>query len=180
MKLAYLAVAAALAAAPAARADVKLRLGAEAVLAEHHSGGWNGLTDRFLPSVNVMVGWMPFSDFLSLDAELSEQFLTNPGPGEDSRQGTTLRLGVTISPPVLPIYIRGAIPLHLEPSPFQSYARVGAGLGFNFALATVYAELDADFPLAGGSKTINGINVSAPDAFSQQIFSAGAGVQFKF
>ena len=44
-----------------------------------------------------------------------------------TRKGTTLRLGVTVSPPVLPIYVRAAIPLHLEPSPFQSYFRLGGG-----------------------------------------------------
>jgi len=173
MKPALVAIVAALVAAPAARADVKLRVGAEAVLAQHDKNvGWKGLTDRFLPSVNVMLGWMPFSDFLSLDAELSEQFITNPAAGEDSRKGTTLRLGVTVSPPLLPVYARAAIPLHLEPSPFQSYFRLGGGLAFNFVATTVYAELDADFPLAGSS--------GAPDPFSQQVFSAGAGLQFKF
>ena len=184
MKLALtLALLAALVAAPAARADMKLRVVAEAVVASHDvpkGAGWQGLTDRFLPSANLMLGWTTPFDILSIDLEVSEQFLTNPAPGEKGRQGTTLRPGITLSAPLIPIYARAAIPLHVEPSPFQSYARLGAGLAFNFLAAGVYAELDADFPLAGGSQTINGQTVSAPDAFSQQIFSAGAGLQFKF
>ena len=125
-----------------------------------------------------MVGFTTPLDILSVDLEVSEQFLTNPGNRADlsqaSRQGTTLRPGITLSAPLIPIYARAAIPIHIEPSPVQTYARVGAGLAFNFVAASVYIEADADFPLAGGSTTINGVTVSAPDAFSQQIFSAGA------
>jgi hypothetical protein len=184
MKLALAAILAALVAAPAARADTKVRVGAEAVIGAHDkNGGWTTLTDRFLPSANLMIGWTTPLDILSIDLEISEQFLTNPGPGEDSRQGTTLRPGITLSAPVIPIYVRAAIPLHIEPSPFQSYARVGVGLAFNFVAASVYVEGDADFPLFGGDRTvlINGIPTAAStDPFSQQIFSAGAGLQFKF
>jgi hypothetical protein len=186
MKLALAALLAALVAAPvAARADVKLRVGAEAVLGQHvNNAGWTSLTDRFLPSANLMLGFTTPLDILSIDLEVSEQFLANPGNATNfsqaSRQGTTLRPGITISAPLIPIYARAAIPIHIEPSPVQTYARVGAGLAFNFVAASVYIEADADFPLAGGSTTISGITVNSPDAFSQQIFSAGAGLQFKF
>lgn len=185
MKLALAALLAALVAAPAARADTKVRVGAEAVLGSHDkNAGWTSLTDRFLVSPNLMIGWSTPLDILSIDLEISEQFLTNPKNGEDSRQGTTLRPGITISAPLIPIYGRAAIPLHIEPSPFQSYARLGVGLAFNFVAASVYVEADADFPLFGSSTTqnINGVstNVSSPDPFSQQIFSGGAGLQFKF
>jgi hypothetical protein len=189
MKLALAAVlVAALVAAPAARADVKLRVGAEAVLGAHDKDrGWTSLTDRFLPSANLMLGFTTPLDILSIDLEVSEQFLTNPGNRTDlsqaSRQGTTLRPGITISAPIIPIYARAAIPIHIEPSPVQTYARVGAGLAFNFVAASVYIEGDADFPLFGGDRTtnINGIPTTAStDPFSQQIFSAGAGLQFKF
>jgi len=133
MKLALAALLAALVAAPAAHAGAKLRVGAEAVLGSHDKNtGWTSLTDRFLVSPNLMVGFTTPLDILSIDLEVSEQFLTNPGPGENSRQGTTLRPGITLSAPVIPIYARAAIPLHIEPSPFQSYARVGVGLAFNF------------------------------------------------
>jgi len=185
MKLALAALLAALVAAPAAHAGAKLRVGAEAVLGSHDKNtGWTSLTDRFLVSPNLMVGFTTPLDILSIDLEVSEQFLTNPGNRADlsqaSRQGTTLRPGITLSAPLIPIYARAAIPIHIEPSPVQTYARVGAGLAFNFVAASVYIEADADFPLAGGSTTINGVTVSAPDAFSQQIFSAGAGLQFLF
>jgi hypothetical protein len=181
----FLALLAALVAAPAARADVKVRVGAEAVLASHDkNAGWRSLTDRFLPSLNLMLGFVTPLDILSVDLEVSEQFLTNPGNetnlSQASRQGTTLRPGITLSAPLIPIYARAAIPIHIEPSPVQTYARLGVGLAFNFVAASVYVEGDADFPLAGGSTTINGQTVNAPDAFSQQIISAGAGLQFKF
>jgi hypothetical protein len=183
MKLALtLALLAALVAAPAARADMKVRVGAEAVIGSHDKNtGWTSLTDKFLPSANLMLGWTTPLDILSIDLEVSEQFVTNPAPGEDSRKGTTLRPGITVSAPLIPIYARAAIPLHLEPKPFQSYARVGAGLAFNFVAASVYVEGDADFLLSSGSATaIAGVPASSTGAFEQQIFSAGAGLQFKF
>ena len=182
MKLALAALLAALVAAPAARADWKFRAGGEAVLGSHDkNNGWTSLTDAFRPSANVMIGWVTPLDILSIDLEVSEQWLTNPAVGQESRQGTTLRPGVTLSVPVLPFYFRAAIPIHVEPEPVQTYARLGAGLGFNFVAATVYVELDGDFLLSSGSATqIAGIPVASTGAFEQQIYSAGAGLSFKF
>jgi len=173
---------AALVAAPAARADWKVRLGAEAVLGSHDKNtSWTSLTDQFRPSANFMLGWVTPLDILSIDLEVSEQWITNPPAGVESRQGTTLRPGVTLSAPVLPLYARLAFPLKVEPSPFQSYARLGAGLGFNLLAATVYFEVDADFLLSSGeANVINGIPASCTEAFCQQIYSAGAGLSFKF
>ena len=149
-----LALLAALVAAPAARADWKVRLGAEAVLGSHDKDhGWTSLTDQFRPSANFMLGWVTPLDILSIDLEVSTQWITNPPAGVESRQGTTLRPGVTISAPLITIYGRVAIPLHIEPEPFQTYARVGVGLGFNFIAATVYVEADADFLLSSGEAT---------------------------
>jgi hypothetical protein len=187
MKLALATLVAALIAAPVeAHAGTKLRLGAEAVLGSHDSSGWTSLTDRFLVSPELMIGWTTPLDILSVDVEIAEQFITNPNRNinESSRVGTTLRPGITISPPVVPIYFRAAIPLHIEPSPFQSYARAGVGFTFGISTVALYVEGDADFPLFGsdGSQNINGVptNRPAPDPFSQQIFSAGAGLQFLF
>jgi len=187
MKLALAALLAALVAAPAAHAGTKLRLGAEAVLGSHDKdAGWTSLTDRFLVSPEIMLGWTTPLDILSIDVEVAEQFITNPNKSlnESSRVGTTVRPGITISPPVVPVYFRAAIPLHIEPSPFQSYARLGVGLTFGISAVSLYVEGDADFPLFGGDTTqnINGVQTtrSAPDPFSQQIFSAGAGLQFIF
>jgi hypothetical protein len=177
-----LAVVAALGAAPAANAALKIRLGGEAVVGSHdRDHGWTSLTDQFRPSANFMIGWVTPLDILSIDLEVSEQWITNPPAGVESRQGTTLRPGVTLSAPIVPVYARFAIPLKVEPSPFQSYARAGAGLGFNFLVATVYVEADADFLLTSGeTPTINGIPTSCTEAFCQQIFSVGAGLSFKF
>jgi hypothetical protein len=177
-----LALLTALVAAPAAHAALKLRLGGEAVVGSHDKNtGWTSLTDQFRPSANVMLGWVTPLDILSIDLEVSEQWITNPPAGVESRQGTTLRPGVTLSAPIVPVYARFAIPLKVEPSPFQSYARLGAGLGFNFLVATVYVEADADFLLTSGeTNNIQGVPIASTGAFQQQIFSAGAGLSFKF
>ncbi len=174
-----LVIAAALLAAPlAARADIGLRLGADAGIAHHDSNG-NGntyfITDHWPLAADVMLSyWLPGS-ILSLDGELSESFQLNPPAGQDARTGTTFRVGATFSPPVLPIYIRAALPLHLEPSPFVTSLRVGAGLTLPLVLFKIYIEGDADFPLF--SSSVNGQTIGA---FSQQDISLGAGLQFKF
>ena len=170
-----LAAAAAAALIPgAARADLAVRLGAELVLAHHDSngGGTTSIADSLQPSANLMLSYSPIS-ILSFDGELSEKFKTNPAPTESSRQGTTVRLGITLSPPILPIYLRAAVPLHLEPSPFFAGARLGVGLTLlSLVVAKIYLEGDADFPLFGGT--------NSPSAFSAQDFSLGAGVALIF
>ena len=168
-----LALAAVLLAAPlAARADIGLRLGAEAGIAHHDSNRTTYITDNFPLALNGMLSyWLP-GDILSIDGEISEAILLSAPAGVSARQGTTVRVGLTFSPPVLPIYLRAAIPLHLEPSPFLAGLRVGAGLTFPLVLFKIYLEADADFPLAGGT--------GAPNAFSSQDFSLGAGVAFRF
>ena len=168
-----LAAAAVLLAAPlAARADIGLRLGAEALLAHHDSSGTTLITDELHPSANVMISYITPGSIIAFDLELSEAFRINPPAGQDMRQGTTLWPGITLSPPVIPIYVRAAVPFHLEPSPFLAGLRVGAGLTGNLLVLKLYLEADADFPLFGGT--------GAPDAFSQQNISLGAGVSFQF
>lgn len=168
-----IALAALLFATPlAARADIGLRLGAEAGIAHHDSNRTTYITDNFPLALNGMLSyWLP-GDILSIDGELSEAIQLNPPNGGSARQGTTFRVGATFSPPVLPIYLRAAIPLHFEPSPFLAGLRVGAGLTLPLVLFKIYLEADADFPLAGGT--------GAPNAFSSQDISLGAGVAFRF
>ena len=172
-----LALAALLLAVPAAaRADIGVRLGLEAHLADHdgnhNADGSPGshttlITDQQQLEGNLMLSyWM--GDALSLDGEISELYNFKTS----TRVGTTFRVGVTFNPPVVPLYFRAAIPIHLEPSPFYSGLRAGVGTTFSFVLAKVYLELDADFPLFGGT--------GAPGAFSTQSISLGSGVQFKF
>jgi hypothetical protein len=164
-----LALAAVLLAAPlAARADIGLRLGAEAGILHHSDAGTSVITDNWPLAANVMLSyWLPGS-FLSIDGELTESFTLSPA----TRTGTGFRAGITVSPPVLPIYLRAAIPLHFEPSPFTTGLRVGAGLTANILVLKIYLEADADFPLFGAS--------GAPSAFGTQDVSLGAGVEFKF
>jgi hypothetical protein len=165
-------VAALLAAPLAARADIGLRLGAEAGIAHHDSSGTSVITDHWPLAADAMLSyWLP-GGVLALDAEISESFILSPS----QRTGTTVRVGATFSPPVLPVYFRAAIPLHLEPSPFVASIRGGAGITIPLVLFKIYIEADADFPLASGKDSF-GNSVSA---FSQQDISLGAGVWFKF
>jgi hypothetical protein len=164
---------AALAAAPA-HAQFKVRLGAETQLLQHVNNPPAGassttwLTDQWRPSIVGMLGFYVLP-FLSIDAELAEAFQVNPPAGQDSRLGTTFRLGATLDPPLLPFYLRAGFPLHLEPSPFVASMRGAIGTLFGPPFAKLYLELAADFPLGGGS--------GAPSAFSQQTVSIGAGLQ---
>jgi hypothetical protein len=162
-----------LAAPLAARADIGLRLGAEAGVVHtewDYLGGNKGnsvITDHWPLAANLMLSyWLP-SGVLSLDGEVSESFTLSPA----RYTATTLRGGVTFSPPVLPFYLRGAIPLKVDPSPRVVGLRLGAGMTGELALFKLYLELDADFPVFGSS--------GAPNAFSTQDISLGAGVQFK-
>jgi len=162
---------AALAAAPA-HAQVKVRLGAETQLVDHvnsrtgvpSSTTW--LTDQWRPSVVGMLGYYVLP-FLSIDAEIAEAFRVNPGPGQDSRIGTTFRLGATLDPPLLPFYLRAAVPLHLEPGDFFASMRAAIGTTIGPPLAKLYLELGADFPLGGAGH----------DFFDQQTVYVGAGLQ---
>jgi len=164
---------AALVAAPA-HAQFKVRLGAETQLVEHVNNPPAGassttwLTDQWRPSIVGMLGFYVLP-FLSIDGELAEAFRVNPPAGQDSRIGTTFRLGATLEPPLLPFYLRAAVPLHLEPSPFVASMRAAIGTLFGPPVAKLYLELAADFPLGGGS--------GAPDFFSTQTISVGAGLQ---
>jgi len=165
---------AALAAAPA-HAQFKIRLGAETQVLDHVNNPPAGassttwLTDQWRPSLVGMVGFYVLP-FLSIDGELAEAFRVNPPPGQDSRIGTTFRLGATFEPPLLPIYLRAAVPLHLEPSPLFASMRAAVGTTFGLPVAKLYLELAADFPLGVGGS-------GSPDFFSQQTISLGAGLQ---
>ncbi len=174
-----LTLAAVLLAAPlAARADVGLRLGLDATVANHDSTGTHVITDNWPLGADVMLSWWLPTSLLSLDLELGEAFILNPPGGASKRMGTVLRPGVRISPPILPIYIRGAIPINVEsPSPYDvgrgTYGlRLGAGITIPLILFKVYIEGDADFPLGGGT--------AAPSAFSNWDLVLNGGLDFRF
>jgi hypothetical protein len=174
-----LAFALVLLAAPiAAHATGGLRIGLGADVASHANGSTNVITDNWPLEGQVMFSyWLP-SDIIALDVELAEQFFLNAPAGGGSRIGTVLRPGVRISPPVIPFYIRGAIPINLEnPAPYDvgqgKYAlRLGAGFNIPLVLFKIYIEADADFPLGGGT--------NAPDAFSNWALWLNGGLDFRF
>ncbi len=157
----------------AARADIGVRAGLEALIASHDSSTG---TRVFAGDQSIITGdlmlqyWLP-ADIISLDAEIAEAYDFKAG----HRVGTTFRPGITVSPPVLPVYVRGAIPIDFEgPNNHPTVAglRLGVGTTIGLPIAKIYLEGDVDFPLFGGT--------GAPNAFSQQNLSLGAGVAFRF
>jgi hypothetical protein len=173
-----LAAAALLAAPLAARAEIGLRLGGEASIGYHDAAGTHFLTDNWPLGLNAMLSYWTPGEILSIDLELGEQFLLSPPGTAGKRTGTVLRPGIRVSPPVLPIYLRGAIPLNIEqPSPYDNgrgtYGLLlGAGITIPLVLFKLYIEGDVDFPLGGG--------VNAPGAFSNWNLVLNGGLDFRF
>ena len=67
------------------------------------------------------------------------------------RIGTVIRPGVRISPPVIPFYIRGALPINVETANGERELldlRLGAGINIPLVLFKIYVEADVDFPLS--------------------------------
>jgi len=168
-----LTLAAVLLAAPlAARADIGLRLGADASIAYHDSAGTHAITDNWPVGGDVMLSWWLPTSLLSIDAELGEQWLLKD---PNTRIGTVFRPGVRVSPPVLPIYVRGAIPINIETNNGSRETfdlRLGAGITIPLVLFKIYIEGDADFPLGGGT--------NAPSAFSNWNLVLNGGLDFRF
>lgn len=177
-----LALATALLALPlAARAQVGVRLGLDATVAYHDQQGGGSthfITDNFPLGADVMLSYWTPGDLLSLDLELGEAFFLNPPGTAGKRIGTILRPGVRLSPPILPVYLRAAIPISLEaPSPYdagRTYGlRLGAGITIPLVLFKVYLEGDFDTPLGGG-------NTGAPKAFDTWNLVLNGGLDFRF
>ena len=156
---------AALFASPA-HAQFKIRAGAETQIVQHVNNPPAGassttwLTDQWRPSLVGMVGFSVIPSFLSLDAELAQTFI------KDSQNLTTVRLGATLEPPVLPFYVRAAIPIQLTEPTFTSM-RAAIGTLFGVPVAKIYLEFAADFPLSGSGHSFG----------DQQTFSLGGGLQ---
>ena len=162
-----LALFAALLAAPlAARADVGLRVGGAADLAYNNNNGTGThiITDNWPLELQAMLSYWTPGSLLSVDVEVAEQF---QGSGTGSgRVGTVLRPGVRISPPILPVYIRGAIPINVEVANCPSGVtcretfdlRLGAGMTIPLVLFKIYIEADADFPLSSNSGSVSAFN----------------------
>jgi hypothetical protein len=178
-----LILAAALLALPlAARAEMGLRLGADATIANHDQSGTHVITDNWPLGADVMLSYWTPGSLLSLDLELGEAFILSPptvaGVTAGKRMGTVLRPGIRLSPPILPLYLRAAVPINIEsPSPYDqgrgTYGlRLGAGITIPLILFKIYIEGDADFPLGGGT--------AAPSAFSNWNLVLNGGLDFRF
>jgi hypothetical protein len=172
------ALAAILTAAPLAAhaADAGLRLGLEANVAYNDRGGTHAITDNWPLAGNLMLSyWLP-AEIIALDVEVAEQFFLNkPALVSNARIGTVVRPGIRVSPPVIPFYVRGAIPINVETANGSRETfdlRLGAGFNIPLVAFKVYLEADADFPLGGGTNT--------PNAFSQWAFYINGGLDFRF
>ena len=178
-----LALAALLLAAPlAARAEVGLRLGLDATVAYHTQdnpgSSTHFITDNFPLGADVMLSYWTPGSLLAVDLELGEAFFLNPQGTKGKRIGTILRPGVRVSPPILPVYLRAAIPISVEaPNDYdagRTYGlRLGAGITIPLVLFKVYVEGDFDTPLGGG-------NAGAPKAFDTWSFLVNGGLDFRF
>jgi hypothetical protein len=174
-----LVLAAALLAAPlAARAEIGLRLGLDATVANHDQRGTYFITDNWPLGADLMLSYWTPGSLLSIDLELGEAFTLNPKSPAGSRMGTVLRPGIRLSPPVLPIYLRGAVPINVESASYYDTGRgtyglrLGAGITIPLILFKIYFEGDADFPLGGGT--------AAPSAFSNWNLVLNGGLDFRF
>lgn len=181
---AALCLAAAAAVPSSARAEtVGLRLGLEAPLYTHNSVSGASrsysIGDSLQPAINALISYKPLP-VMSFDIELREGFAHTGGSSYD-RTGTAIGPGITLSAPVLPVYVRASLPIHVEPSPVVVGLRGAAGLEFSFVVASIYLEAAVDTSLAGGSIN-NAAGTSSPNVgtFDLTTISGGAGVWFKF
>ena len=168
------AVAVAAAAPRSAHAEIGLRLGLEAPLVSHYNGrngsasSTTSFADSIQPSLTGLLSYYPPGGIVGFDVEVLEGFAHT---GDNyKRLGTSIGPGITFSPPVIPLYVRASLPIHVEPDDVYFGVRGAAGLSFNLVVLRLYLEGAVDFPLAG----------SNVDAFSYQRLSLGAGVWFRF
>jgi len=161
---------------------IGLRLGLESPLYTHADQNGQSVSfsigDTFQPAINALVEYY-MNSFVALGLEGREGFLatgSNPtvtgcvgGICKYQRTGTYLGPNLTIDLAPIPIFLRAGVPFHLEPSPFHLDFRAAGGLKIGVPFISFYAEVVADFPLAG-----SGVN-----AFSSQEFGIGAGIWLK-
>jgi hypothetical protein len=125
--------------------------------------------------------WWLSPSVLSLDLEVAEELYLNAPSGSPTRSGTTLRPGIRVEPPMIPLYLRAAFPIHVEtPEPYSSARstyNLRFGLGINVPLvalgkSALYVEADLDESLGGGK--------ASPGAFSVWHVWLNAGLDFRF
>lgn len=168
------ALAAALVIPAAARADWGIRAGLEMPVGTHiNDGGSYSIADSVQPALNLMVLKGP-SDLIGFGLEGRIGFAAS-GNGYQ-RTGTAVGPAMIVNVPVLPLYVRASLPIHLEPSPVTVGVRLGAGFKFNLPFVGIYLEGTADMPLAGGNTDAG----QSTKFFGSQQFSVGAGGEFRF
>jgi hypothetical protein len=162
----------ALCAAPtAARADWGLRVGGEVPLAKHvndagPTSGSTSISDGIQPAIDVLVLKGP-SDFIGFGLEGNVGFAST---GSLTRTGSSVGPAMILNIPVLPLYARASLPVHIEPGDVSVGLRVGAGFKINVPFVGIYLEATADLPFAGSGQKFLG----------SQVIAVGAGVEFRF
>lgn len=168
-----------LAVAGSSKAEVGIRVGLEAPLYSHINQ--NGQTvsfsigDSFQPAINVLLEYY-MNGFIALGLEGREGFLATGTLSNCvgancsyQRTGTFIGPNLTLDLAPIPIFLRAAVPFHIEPSPFHLDFRAAGGLKIGVPFISFYAEVIGDFPLAG----------SGVSAFSTQQFGIGVGAWIK-
>lgn len=157
-----------------------LRLGLETPVYTHfdqngQSGSFS-IGDSFQPTINVLAEYYVINN-VGLGIEFKEGFLATGTlsncVGNNcgyQRTGTSIGPNLTLDLNPVPIYVRAAVPIHVEPDPVRIDFRAAGGLKIGINPIALYLEVLADFPLAG----------SGVSAFSRQQLGAGAGLWFKF
>jgi hypothetical protein len=168
-------------ASPARAETFALRLGVEAPLytRDNTTGRSTSYTigDTLQPAVDLLVSYKPFP-VVAFEGELREGF-TSTGTGY-KRTGTAIGPGLRISLPVLPVYARASLPIHVEPSPVFVGFRAAGGLEFSLVLLSIYLEAALDFSLVGGNIATGPTTSNSVGPFDLTSVSGGAGVWFKF
>ena len=164
--------------------DYALRLGLEAPLYTHskYNGQSNSYSigDTLQPAINLLLSYKP-DPVLAFEIEAREGF-AHTGDGRYDRTGTAIGPGLRLSAPLLPVYVRASLPIHVEPSPVVVGLRAAGGLEFSLIAFSIYLEVAVDTSLVGGS--VNGLNGTSTGSnvgpFDLTTVSAGSGIWFKF
>jgi hypothetical protein len=160
-------------------AQFGLRLGLENPIYTHFDNngrsGYFTIGDTWQPAVNLLGEFYPIGN-IGIGLEFIEGFASTGGR-QFVRTGTFLGPNLTVDLSPIPLYVRGSLPIHLEPDIRYMNLRLAGGLKIGIPLASLYVEVTSDFPLFGDSFTPGGGGVTP---FSRQQFGVGAGLWFKF
>jgi hypothetical protein len=165
--------------------EFALRIGVEAPVytTQRYAGktySYN-IGDTLQPAINAIITYKP-DPIVGFELEFREGFAHTGGSGY-SRTGTAIGPGLRFSAPLLPLYARVSLPIHVEPSPVVVGLRGAAGLEFGVAIVNLYLEGAVDTSLVGGAigagplATATGPNVGP---FDLTTVSLGTGLRFAF